>query len=84
MPFQKSFLIAEIEPDLTIIKEAQLKTTSISTSPYAKRYRDAIDQLLKNIRGMIKFFGLWKNLQKLWAYMTPIFFDSDLPDQMPR
>ena len=53
-------------------------------SIYAKRFREDIDRLIKVIKQMIKFYSLWRSLQKLWAYMTPIFYGSDLQEQMPN
>ena len=71
-----------MESDLIVMKECLLKVNSIVNSIYAKRFRDLIDTAIKTIKQMIRFFGQWKSLQKLWAYMTPIFYGSDLKTQM--
>ena len=60
------------------------KANSISMSAYARRYRDDSDRLIKTLKQLIKFFTLWKSLQKLWAYMTPIFYGSELGAQMVK
>lgn len=82
MPYQGSFLLQDVEVDLAIIKECQLKANSISQSAYSKRFRESIDRLVIILRTMVKFYTAWKGMQKLWAYMTPIFFHSDLSQQM--
>ena len=81
-PFHGSYLLTEIEADLTVMQECQLKAISISMSAYARRYRDDTDRLIKSLKQYIKFYTLWKSLQKLWAYMTPIFYGSELGAQM--
>ena len=83
-PYYGSYLLTEIEADLTVMHECQLKATSISMSAFARRYRDDTDRLIKSLKQYIKFYTLWKSLQKLWAYMTPIFNGSELGAQMVK
>ena len=76
--YQGTYLLAEIEVDIGVMEECLMKANSVSASIHAKRYRHQIDRLLKTLKTMIKFFNIWKAVQKLWAYMTPIFHGSDL------
>ena len=78
MNYQGSYLFSDVESDLLVMKECLIKANSIVQSIYAKRHRADIETLIKNTKQMLKFYSLWKNLQKLWAYMTPIFYGSDL------
>ena len=42
-------------------------------SPFAKHFKERIDKLEKELKEMIVFFGSWKDLQKFWSYLLPIF-----------
>ena len=82
MSYQGSFLITDVDNDLVVMRECQLKATSIVHSQFARRYRESIEILCKQLKQMIKFFSLWKGLQKLWAYMSPIFLESEIASQL--
>lgn len=45
MVFQGSFLLAEIDNDLIMMKECQLKAFSISQSAYSRRFKEQIERL---------------------------------------
>ena len=76
--YQGSFLLVEVERDLIVMKECQLKANGIVQSTYARRYREPIERLVKMVKQMVKFYNKWLGVQKLWAYMVPIFSGSDL------
>ena len=59
-------------------EECQLKANGIVQSTYARRYREPIERLVKMVKQMVKFYNKWLGVQKLWAYMVPIFSGSDL------
>lgn len=57
MSFQRSYLLAEIDSDILVMKECQLKAFSISGSSYAKgNLREQIEKISKQLKLMIKFF----------------------------
>ena len=60
--YHSSYLLAEVEADITVMKECQLKANSVSSSVYAKRFKETIERLQKNLKAMIKFFSQWKAL----------------------
>lgn len=73
MFYQESYLLIDIEPDLIVMRECQIKAASIASSNYAKRFKAQIDELLLHLKQIIKFYEKWRAMQKLWAYMSPIF-----------
>jgi hypothetical protein len=54
----------------------------LSHSQYARYFKERIDRLEKELKEMISFFHTWKALQKIWAYLIPIFSQKDLMSQM--
>ena len=57
--------------------------TSIQHNTFARYYRERIDRLCLELKKIIQFFTLWKDLQKYWAYLLPIFEHKDIALQMP-
>lgn len=71
-----------LEEDLAQFAEAELKCTSIGHNAFAKHHRDKIEVITKDLRYLIAFFTVWRDLQKYWAYLLPIFEQKDIALQM--
>ena len=78
----KSYILKGIEEDLNVFKECELRLTAIAYNPFAKIYRDRIERLVKDLKFFIDFYNCWRDVQKYWAYLLPIFKQKDIADQM--
>ena len=79
-----SFVLKNVDEDLEIFKECDLRIVSIAYNTYSKIYKDKIEGLQKEVRFVVNFFTYWKDVQKYWAYLLPIFQQRDIANQMPE
>jgi len=77
-----SYIIKGIDDFILILEECEQKCASLSHSQFARYFKERIDRLEKELKEMITFYRIWKSLQKIWAYLTPIFSQKDLMSQM--
>ena len=74
----KSYVLKNVDEDLALFKECELRIISIAYNSYAKIYKDKIERLLKDLKFVVNFFTHWKDVQKYWAYLMPIYSQKDI------
>jgi len=60
------------------LEEAEIKNAAMINSTFSRYYKDRMDRLERDIKDLIVFYSTWKSLQKLWAYLMPIFNQKDM------
>lgn len=76
-------MLKGVDEDLATFRECELRIVAIAYSTYAKIFRDKIERLLKELKFVLNFFSYWKEVQKYWAYLLPIFSQKDIALSMP-
>jgi len=77
-----TYILRGIDDDLAVFEECNTKVASITQNVFARVFKDKVERLSKELGFMIEFFTTWKNLQKYWAYLMPIFEQGDISNQM--
>ena len=71
--YKDAMILKHLPRDMAIFTECNLKITSLSHNSYAKKFKDKIEQISKDLKRITYFFQVWNDLQKYWAYLLPIF-----------
>ena len=77
-------ILRGLEDDLAQFQECDLKVSSIAHNQFAKVFKDRLDRIGRDLRFLIEFYSVWKDLQKYWAYLLPIFEQKDIAVQMKQ
>jgi hypothetical protein len=80
LPYKDTYglVVKGIDDYLMTLEEAEIKNAAMINSTFSRYYKDRMDRLERDIKDLIVFYSTWKSLQKLWAYLMPIFNQKDM------
>ena len=68
---------------MALFKEYELRVVSIASNPYARIYKYKTERVLAELKAVVNFYTYWRDVQKYWAYLLPVFKQKDIATNMP-
>lgn len=60
-----------------------IKTQTMKSSPFAKEFKDEIEEFERKLARTQTDLEVWLKLQQVWMYLEPVFKSDDIMKQMP-
>ena len=86
MPYKDSgtFILASTDDIQAILDDQIVKIQAMSASPFAKPFKDQVNDLETMMQTLQDLIDNWLKCQQTWLYLEPIFSSEDIVKQMPE
>ncbi|UPR05068.1 heavy chain of dynein [Chloropicon primus] len=79
-----TFILASTDDIQAILDDQIVKIQAMSASPFAKPFKDQVNDLETMMQTLQDLIDNWLKCQQTWLYLEPIFSSEDIVKQMPE